>query len=412
MPPLQQEQLHKHYQNADQVIVISYNIYGFEQLGTRPLRPGVPVKSILEHEVWNEKPCWKWKDKTPFYSACLGLRKGALGIKIADTKKSSPEDFFQTLQQYDRELAAKYLEKTHCKDFKEFKERNFFTCAYSACTHRSGLSGFLALLSISHFESEKDIVVHLSSLDSNFLFNYVKEGYESEDFDPQGLKIFKTFLSFDSISKVKQIEFYSDCDACDFAPLVEKSQDGSSAEKQVYIYPVNSSGKRIIRIFSSFLSEQSFNEIFDAVDMAYVSGDNTFEKSVAQQCFPFYHSTNFVSKMHTLASIIDIVDKLDFTEPQKVALKTYFSYPCLGYAPQRARTFFGAVAGISLEEISTLWPKIAIYLKEERNFYKIYEQFITYKPEVAVELPKPTFFSQPEEKIQSETDDKASLKLK
>ena len=365
------------YERADQVIEVS-NYFAPPQ--RRFLKPGTVVKRILEHEKLGDGSTdgfpkgWHYHNNHPTYNANLGLSRIAQGIKIADVDKVSSSHFFSTLQKHDQHFANKLLTTTVSKNFQHFLENNtFFHGYFTDFNYIDGFSIFLALVCSNHAlkHKSKDIAIHLSSSIKFPLRTYAKsENSVEEEHDSNGIRFFKLLINYIPDFDIKHIEFFG-----------KKGEFNDTNESDHYIYPINPAGTRIVRIYSEFLSQQSFNELYDAVEMVGVSGDNTFEKSVAHKKLPFYHSTNWAMKIPTFAAIKTIIETVDFgfSEPLKNDLIIYFNYRAL----QSRAEYWKQLFQVDLDEIRNAWPVIATYLKNNKNFYHVYEDFI--------KMPAPKF---------------------
>ena len=129
-----------------------------------------------------------------------------------------------------------------------------------------------------------------------------------------------------------------------------------------------------MRVYHAYLSQESFEKIMDACDIVGVSGDNTFEKSVAHQVLPYYNSTNSGMKRPTFTAILTLVNTVDFGFSDKIKrdLNVYFSDQSIeGRVP-----YWKELMQVNLDSIKAAWPTIAAYLKEHRNFYNLCEALV------------------------------------
>ncbi len=154
------KQLRPVYESAEELLEISFS--GVPNMARLFLRPDVAIKKIREHEYYSSLKWCQGSGHVTLVSS-LGIGPTALGIKIADIKKTTPMAFFTTLEKHDKEFASKLLSTSQSANFTEFMVKNTFTHAYfSDFTYMNGFSVFLALLS-ANSSSQKNIVVHLSS---------------------------------------------------------------------------------------------------------------------------------------------------------------------------------------------------------------------------------------------------------
>lgn len=337
------EEIQSIYEKADQVIEVS-TIFGNKY--KKFLKPGAVVKCILEHEKIS-RLSWKLESNIPTLDAAMGLGKNNLGIKIPALKdKSNPIDFFSTLQMHDSELATKLLNTTFTTSSTEFFEENTFVHAYFN-RFDFGFSMFLSLLCAK--KGSTNIVIHLSSGRELFIKKYFEEENDNYYFTD----FFKKALASLPNANVKHIELYG---------------------RDEKIYPVSESGTRIIRIYTDYLSQQSYAKIHDACEIVGVSGDNTLEKCIAHRILPFYHSTNWAMKLPTWRAIKEIIETVNFGFPDEVKsdLISYFSYK----AQENEWESCLQLLTINLEEVIKAWPKIADYLFRHKNFYTLFEQLI------------------------------------
>ena len=351
------EQLKPFYVRAEQVLEISVGIRVVRH--RQYLSAGAVIKQILEHEK-KHSFYWELDQGLPavldhaVLSGCLGLGSKAYGIKIAEVAKASPLALFSSLEIHDAPFAGKLLKTTQAKDTHQFLAENIFTHAYfNDFGYRNGLSRFLAVLCSKQMGKGKNVVVHLSSRVPLALELYLKRDRGREGGVNSFLGIVAVIAPY---LDIKYITFFRDED---------------DTETKIELNP---SGKRVIRVYSTFLSQASYDKVFDASYVVGVSGDNTFEQSVAHQVLPFYHSTNWSAKAPTLQALKEIVETVDFgfSEKRKDDLNTYFSYEA-GFSGER---FFKKFMQIDFDGVQKCWVKLADYLKLNRNFYNVFESIV------------------------------------
>lgn len=346
------------YEKAEQLLEVSTRFIGDQK---RFLRPPAIIKSITEHEGRRSIE-WKIEYRLPTLTSSMGLHHELLGIKIADVPKTTPQEFYASLAIHDPKMAAQLLKTTGSTNFEELTAKNIFTHAYftDLFGEKNGFSMFLALL-CTH-SKDKDIIVQLSSSSHSAIKNYTKKAKHLPD---NGIERLHTIINaafqkseFAQYVDIKQIEFFS-----------------TEYHAPQHIEIINPDGNRVIRVFNAHLSEESYKLVFNACTFVGVSGDNSFERSVAHQILPFYHSTNEILKTPTWKAIKIIIKEVDFGFDEQLHrdLVTYFSYEA---DKHHGYDFLRKILLIDLDRVQKAWSTIADYLKQHRNFYNLYEHLI------------------------------------
>ena len=345
-------QLKPVYEQAEQVMEISVGIGNTQQ--RQYLKPNTVVKQILEHE---KVPSLIWRldaEHHPTLLGSLGLHSKAYGIKIAHTPQIKPSDFYSSLALNDTVFFTQLLKTTISADIHQLTAKNLFAHAYfNEFDYKNGFSHFLGLLCAWQHGKTMDIVVHLSSKKCRPLDHYLRRDRGENTGVNSLLMLFKaTAINID----INRIEFFGPDD--DAPKIIE----------------LNKHKTNVIRVYNAYLSQASYELVLGASYLVGVSGDNTFEQSVAHQVLPFYHSTNWCTKLMTWETIRHLVktENFGFSKECVKDLITYFSYEAEFSNERFLERFFR----IDLDSVKKAWPKIADYLNINKNFYNIFENLV------------------------------------
>ena len=271
---------------ADQAIVISYDTGIFNQY--KPyLKPGIPIKSIGEHE---RAILAMTRDNIEGHIQYrLGLGPSSDGIKIRDTTPMTPNDAWSTIKRDDPSVATQLLTCTSSANFESFYNNYLITPAYF--NRSMDFISYLFLLGISHSLSQ-NIVVYLSG--TTLDLTRISPEWITHCFNN---------------TSIQQIEIYR------------------PNNKLPTIIPGNPEGVRSIKILSGFyLANSSFDAIYWLSKIAGVSGDNTLERCISMNILPFYWSTNHDNKIQTLFALrrITQLPELSMSPEARASFNIFF----------------------------------------------------------------------------------------
>jgi hypothetical protein len=316
--------------SAQEYILISYDS-SLMKMFEKYFSYRATLKYIFEHEC-NGSYCYKldWpsrRDDINIVDRSLGLADRRLGmkiehygIKINDIAKLPADEAFKIIEKNDEDFARSLL--THSKStINDFQNNNIMIPAYFP--DATGLSALLLLLCINeHLPSDKNIVIYLSMPEET---KYdVKENL---------------FDQYDKFSRVKIIKANNE-------PIILNKNANYSRE--------------LIIVYGLYVSQASYDALYQLAYMVGVGGDNTFERSVSYNLFPFYYPTN-MKKNDT----IDYIRRLSMSKD--IGLTQYIQKELWHYF--KPNNFFKDSTKIRLPDLIAAWPKIAAYLKQHCNFY-------------------------------------------
>ena len=306
--------LQQHLSDADQCIAISADM--ISPLYRPYCKPGIPFKMIGEHEGWGE------------YS--LGLGEGRHGIKIQPVLKIPPLKAWQIILDNDAEFASQLLTQTDSPTFETFHTDNEIIPAYF--NKPDPFINFLCLLAVNDtYPQNKNSLIYLSGLTPEAIMtnNQIKH-----------------LLKDAPVGKIELI---------------------TAGNNSPHILYTNPNYSKTIRILSRFyLSDPSFNAIYQLTHLAAVSGDNTLERCISMNILPYYCSTNSGPKRHTLIALHKITQLPELT--MSLEARTSFSI----FFSMRHDDLFGLKDKYRLLDLSAMieaWPAVVGYLTKYCNFY-------------------------------------------
>lgn len=330
---------------ADQAILISYD--AIFELYEPYLKQGIPIKYIGEHEAVGIPSSilsrlGSGRDwGTSYKSRSLGLSRKCQGIKIQHIPQITPEMALSIIRDDNPDFLTQLLVNTHSVDFKTFNDNNIVIPAYFNIT--LNFLSFLHLLSINGSLTDKNIVIYHSGTSLDFLEN-----------ETSNILISDLFRN----SNISQIE-------------IIKPNSPSS----IRIYE-NQHGLKAIKILSGlYLSDTSFNAIWQLAKIAGVCGDNTLERCISMDVLPYYWSTNAPLKMPTLLALQQITQlpELMISQEARESYKIffdpneYFAHNGIAESPHRQRpTKFSLLHFAKMIES---WPIVTAYIKQNHSFY-------------------------------------------
>ncbi len=330
---------------ADQAIVISYNAL-LTTIYEPYLKKTIPRKTIGEHESSLE-----WYSLTDPNSASahcyqfnLGLQPSMSGIKISDIPAINPLKAWKSLQDAEPLFANRLVTFTRCPHPKILLAQTLLVPAYFN-RYQDFLSFVHFLATNQSISNNKDILIYLSGIrEDNWIFK----------------KILPKLVA----SPVKQIEILT---------------ANQTKPERLQVNPLGTKTIRIMRGF--YLNDLAYEALFQLGrgGIAGVSGDNSLERCVSMDIFPFYWSTNANKKIPTLDALRAISQRTDLGI-SSVARQSYNVY----FNPERVfehreRALAGSNQTINRSQDNFLsvdaqamissWPKITACLKREYNFY-------------------------------------------
>jgi hypothetical protein len=315
--------------DANQALIISYDI-GLFKLYAPYLNKNIPIKSIAEHES-NIGPKFAIQHN-------LGLGSSCDGIKIADITPQSPENAWEIIKTNDEDFFKTLLLKTASQDIAAFNKNYLMTPAYFNL--RTSFACYLAFLS-NNTPPSKHIFVYLSGISDHAYCQHILSHYLAN-------------------TKIKEIEYYN-------------YQDDSTTTLQI-----TPAGHHHIKIFTGFfLSNLSFDALYQLSKIAGVSGDNTFERCVAMNVLPYYWSTNWRNKLNTLKALEALSQhpQLNISEKAKQSFNIFFN----------TKFYLNLENGkdindpIDIPSMVEAWPIICDYLRKHNNFYDCLEYILIEK---------------------------------
>ncbi|MDP1603581.1 MAG: hypothetical protein Q8M03_09985 [Legionella sp.] len=353
----------------DQVIIVSNDNFVYERFFLRNydyyLKPDVLIKFISEHEGGSIAVggYGALRELTPtdnIMIRSMGLDDFCYGINV---KKSDPMNkitAWDVIQTHDAAFVADLLRTTQTESLPEFLANHLFIPAYfNSISHFSSFIGFLAT---NAFIPKQDIAMYLSS---QFL-----SGINLGIKDLEGNKIIVRALNIASnaVTGIKQFV------------LIEPGKKPS-------VYPLARQGRTIRFYLGYHLSDPSFAAAFNSTNfLVGVSGDNTFQKAVAEEVFPFYCSTNIHLKRATLPAIGRIAQLEELDIPQSVREDyRYFFNDANFWGRLISHNERGVFDNINLPEMIEYWPLVANYIKTHCNLQTRLLQIILEKPDASIE---------------------------
>ncbi len=322
------------FSEAVQIIAISFDGFAYEAQYVKSANPKAIFKHIGDHEAKRESPY----DNRWIYRS-MGLTKNQYGIKIAKTHELLPSIAFATIEKNDKNFIDTVLKQTNTSDWNSFDKDNYFVLAFFHFKNYHEVKSFIKLLTTNQKLPKKNFAIYLSS-------NVNTKMLENLD------RAFGDFLGFGPVgfeeSDIKQIEIIT------------------PGNNQPKIYPINQQYQKVVRLFCGFdLCDESYYALFKCVFMAAISGDNTFERAIANETFLYYWSTNhYPWKSGTLVAIQDIIKLPALNIPVEVKrdLLVYFD-------PNKYPLDALEYKQLDLIAMAKAWPTVARFIKENYNFY-------------------------------------------
>ncbi|CAM2972260.1 hypothetical protein [Legionella worsleiensis] len=331
------------FTEAVQIINISYPAVGFFTKLLSYVHPKARLKSIGEHEFDFSPQGWM--------SRSLGLGSNSYGIKCKQIERLEPADAFSVIAHYNPLFTNMLLKVTGSDSFFSFQENNILTSAYFQPERTTDLKLFLLLFSVNQsLPKNKDIAVYLSSNGAN---NFVDEINNATEF--------KEILSNSDLKRIEWI--FSD-------------DSQSSIE-------INLTGNRVIRVFLGFhLCDTSYSALYQCLEIALVTGDNTLEQAISSCVLPVYRSFNYSYKSRTLWALVNIIKETLGSAPAKLLqdMQLFFEYAPVsemgGY--QRCSKTYAQFAeeykDMDLISMIKVWPVVAKHIQDKYNFFDKLEE--------------------------------------
>lgn len=328
---------------AEQIISISMD--NISPLYMPYFKKDILIKGIGEHEGL--------VDSALKNTHGLGLANGRQGIKINDCKLMEAHTALSIISENDHAFSEKLLKNTSSPDFNLFISKNSVIPAYF--NQDMQFMSFLHFIGSNHsLSKEKDLIVYHS-------------GTSLVDFLSKK-QVMAELLKGSNIKRVEIIK-----------------RDGSLPE----VIETNPLGSQNIKIFSGFyLSDASFNAIYQLANIAGVSGDNTFERCVSMNILPYYYSTNFKNKIPGLRALqyITQLSEVEISPEARQSFNIYFDFRelCVHTAIRQYLTGEANRPAAKLDKFPDLnvpkmiesWPKITAYLRQHKNFYNNLEHIV------------------------------------
>lgn len=334
--------LQKKLSEADQVISISLD--NISDLYKPYLKKDIPFKGIGEHEALT--------DSNLPHTHSLGLRPGLQGIKIANITPIQPKAAWKIIAENDYEFSEQLLKTFESENMEAFIDNNLIIPAYF--NKDNNFISFLHFVGANQsLPDNKNIIVYHSGSDLSYFLNNKKVLKE-------------LFIG----SNIRQID------------VVQSGNNTSTIE-------INKKGSRSIKIFSGiYLTDLSYDAIYQLAKIAGVSGDNTFERCISMNILPYYYSTNMRPKIVTIRALKEITQlpELGISSEARESFKIYFDTHELGVHTSMnsylsgdancAPTENDKFPFLDLPKMSEAWPKVTAYLRQHRNFYNNLERIV------------------------------------
>lgn len=306
----------------------------------RHASPKTPLTYLGEHE--SPYNCLGWLYRS------MGLSPNCYGLKIDSKIKVSPDTAFKKIIVENNVFAKILNQLTRNASITELKQNNLLALAYFQAGAMTDFNLFLLLLAVnSKIPANKNIILYLSSPQINELVSSCQS---------------PSFSNTLNQTSIKAIEWIDESNS-------------------VMHTPINALGTRVVRvIYGAMLSSNAYEALYDCVDIAAVSGDNTFEKAISHQVLPFYRSYNYNRKAPTLDNLARIIKcKVPgLSKKSRNDFSTFFEvvFPFeevlmddkkLCKISDKYTTMFKQ---IDLPNMIEVWPIIAAYLAKHHNFYR------------------------------------------
>lgn len=328
----------KELDNLSQAIIISYDdIF----LTYEPYLPSsIVLKYISEHDAeTNKRTSIVYPDKLvscrrEMHIRGMGLfsQQSAYGVKIKDLDNLTADEALRVLQVITPDFLDTLIAATAVADEYELMSKYIIIPAYFSYNH--AFVYFLKLLAANpSFAQDRDIIVYqsgsrLTALTAREL-SYIGELLRSIE--------------------ATSVQVYT----------------ADSLDRPVeYI----GSGKRSVKIsvFCGFrIHDKAYQALYHLAPLVGVSGDNTFELAIEARTLPIYWSTNIAFKRDTYQGLINIVNepRLEIDDKSRAELTRLFQLSMATYEE------FDDYLMLDLPLLAQAWPVVAVYLKENYNFY-------------------------------------------
>jgi hypothetical protein len=303
-----------------QILFISYD--SLYDRYKNNINPNTILKTINEHEGRVALTVPNSRKRS------MGLAEGCYGIKISNFTPLSLSESSSIIADNDPNFWGDLCRYTDSRSLEDFTGNNTLVSAYFNDT--IGFMRFLKFL-VTHDLDKKNIALYFSGAALNS--EYITQSY-----------------ALNSIAELGNVRI----------ELITK--DNSAP----IVY--NPGISRVIRVFSEYkVSDSSYRALYSNARIAGVSGDNTLEYAIAHNVFPFYISTNFTAKEHTLWGLkkISQLEELPISNEARSSFDIYFNP---NYYSGRLLVN-DSTSKVNLMAMIEAWPHIASYIKTQKNFY-------------------------------------------
>ena len=274
-----------------------------------------------------------------FNNSSMGMGEFCLGIKIKDPQQTAPSDDFLWNQMIEHDNAL-YQKMLSIAKSPEILRKCPLIPAYFN-KEEDFLNFFLARLIVNEstiFDKEKNLIfIHYSG--SSAIFDMSTTNIEN----------------YCITNNIGTIEVHTSTEIIPLTLIEIKGVEGAPTR-----------AKKIIILSGFYLSEMTYNAIYENAKLAGVSGDNTFEMAVSNNAIPFYLSTNEKLKLNTLATLRLITQ--DPTLVPNESTREAFQYFFDNKATPDSKYNF--------EDVYNAWQKVSAYLYYHYNFYEKLDRFI------------------------------------
>jgi hypothetical protein len=344
-----------HLSHATQAFVISYDTVFYDYCDD--LKQGIPIKFIGEHDrVLSDPRMIHHYNYSMSLSKKLPFDAVGQGIKLMDKPKVSSQIAFDVIKRHDKKFTNHLLHCTKASDFENFKRRYALMPAYF--NRAWSLIDFLRLFSINQsYEKQRDLVVYHSGCD---LRPFLKPLQVNHPYFWGWIKTTKRNPNVDEIKPLFQDGF------------IHQLQIFFPESYEPLIIEGNPLATQKIVLFSGFnISDCAYEAMFQLANIAGVSGDNTFERCISMNVFPFYRSTNHASKARTFLGLQDILLSLESSLPKKVLddYLIFFNYHAMTLGAYSYGFQDECYAHLDIKSMIAFWNIVTDHLKEHYNFY-------------------------------------------
>jgi hypothetical protein len=340
------DQLGQALREATQAIIISYD--KVFSLYEPYLKRNILIKYISEHDSHvNRHDIFVLPDDMCKYPREFMIRGMGLastpkshGIKVKEIPRLSTDAAFQVIQTHDPLFLAQALACTKTENHTALKRDNIIIPAYF--TEDFSFAYFISILvNNATIHQEKNIIIYHSGTDFNEIY---KTRYGS---------LVESVLTKLPIANIEVFEPGNETPTMQF-----QGSDQASIN---------------IKIFTGFyISNSSYQALYQIAPFAGVSGDNSFELAVSTKTLPFYWSTNapFKEKLFDALKAISNMNALPLTRKTRDSFGLFFSL-C-----KTTNEELEQYKEIDFQEIILAWPLIAHYIKSYHNFYDKLEAIV------------------------------------